>query len=155
MRYPCLCGGLLVLALPALAQTITTVAGNSTWSNQLLDFTLDAAGNLYVADAVRSYIYKVTPQGVTTNFAGNGTRNFGGDGGPATSAALSLPSGVAIGADGTMYIGDCGNHRIRKVAPNGIITTFAGTTFGFSGDGAQASAAKLNCPSAIRLDAKG
>ena len=146
----------LTAALPARPQTITTVAGNSTWSNQLVDLSLDASGNIYVADASRSVIHKITPQGVTTDVAGNGTRGYSGDGGPATSATLALPSGIAVAADGTMYIGDCANERIRKVAPNGIITTIAGTgAFGFSGDGQAATAARLNCPSAIRLDPAG
>jgi uncharacterized protein (TIGR03437 family) len=145
------------LAVTALAQNISTVGGNSTWSTQIFNVALDSAGNLYVPDSTKAYVYKITPQGITTNFAGTGSASAAlGDGGPATSAGLSFPRGVAVGADGSVYIGDCGHERIRKVAPNGTISTFAGTgTFGFAGDGQAATAARLNCPEALALDAKG
>ncbi len=145
---------LFLLSLPALAQTITTVAGNSSWG-QVYNVAVDGAGNMYIADASRSYLYKVDPSGVTTVLAGIGRASFSGDGGPSTAAALSSPNGAAVGPDGSIYIADCGNDRIRRIAPNGTITTIAGSVGGFSGDGGPATAARLNCPVSIVFDAAG
>jgi len=83
--------------------------------------------------------------GVISTVAGNGSAGFTGDGGPATSAKLSDPSGVAIDGAGNIYIADDSNNRIRKVSPNGTITTVAGTGIaGYSGDGGPATDAQLN-----------
>src|SRR2546427_2193580 len=85
-----------------------------------------------------------------------GTRGFAGDGGPATSALLNDPKAVAVDTAGSLYIADTGNHRIRKVASNGIITTIAGSgTIGFSGDGGPAVAAELNFPQGVAVDSAG
>jgi uncharacterized protein (TIGR03437 family) len=93
-----------------------------------------------------------------TTVAGNGTfgtQGFGGDAGPATSAKLSSPWGVAVDASGNMFIADYGNHRIRKVS-NGVITTVAGNgTIGFSGDGGAATSAQLNYPLGVAIDSSG
>jgi sugar lactone lactonase YvrE len=88
---------------------------------------------------------------------GNGTWwAFCGDGGPATSACLSTPSGIALAADGSLFIADTGNQRIRKVDPAGTITTVAGNgTAGFCGDGGPAASACLYSPTAVVLDASG
>ena len=89
-------------------------------------------------------------------FAGTGINGFSGDGGPAANAQLNSPMGVARGPDGSLYICDSGNHRIRKVTPAGIISSFAGTGGpGWSGDGGPATAAKLNEPYEVRFDAAG
>lgn len=81
---------------------------------------------------------------------------FSGDGGFATQAQLSDPTGISRGSDGALYICDTANHRIRKVSPDGKITTIAGTGEpGWSGDGGQATAAKLNEPYEVRSDAAG
>ncbi len=83
------------------------------------------------------------PDGIITTVAGNGMAGFSGDGGLATAARL-IPSGVAVGPDGSLYIADYGNNRIRRVGPDGIITTVAGNDMtGFSGDGGLATAASL------------
>jgi len=149
---------LLVMAVVGAtnAQTVTTVAGNSTWG-QIYDVTLDSAGNIYAPDAYNHVVYKVDKLGATTILAGtSGKAGYAGDGALATSALLNGPTGVAIGADGSFYISDTNNQRIRKIASNGIITTFAGTgTSGFSGDGGQASAAKLYQPGHSAFDAAG
>jgi len=88
--------------------------------------------------------------------AGNGTKGFAGDGGAAVDAQLNGPTGVLRGPDGSLYICDTTNHRIRKVAPDGLITTLAGTgEKGWSGDGGPATAAKLDEPYEVRLDAAG
>ncbi|MBI2566642.1 MAG: hypothetical protein HYV63_06380, partial [Candidatus Schekmanbacteria bacterium] len=84
--------------------------------------------------------------------AGTGTAGAGGDGGPAGEAELNGPSGVAAGPDGALYIADTGNHRVRRVRPDGIIETFAGTdTAGYSGDGGPATAARLTLPVAVEV----
>lgn len=89
-------------------------------------------------------------------FAGNGTKGAGGDGGPATAAQLADPGGIARGPDGALYICDTANHRIRRVARDGTITTFAGTgTKGHAGDGGLATAAQLADPYEVRFDRTG
>ena len=103
-------------------------------------------GNVYVADDSlgNNLVFKVDSQGVLMVVAGNGTFGFSGDGGPATSASLDSPGGVAVDAAGNLYIADCGNERIRKVTPGGVISTVAGNgTAGYSGDGGPAASAAL------------
>jgi len=96
------------------------------------------------------------PSLVISNFAGNGTKGFSGDGGPATEAQLNFPTGISREPDGALYICDTLNHRIRKVSRDGIITTIAGTGVGgWSGDGGPATSAKLNEPYEIRFDSRG
>jgi hypothetical protein len=114
----------------------------------------DAAGNLFIADANRNQILEVTLAGNLTIVAGSGVQGFAGDGGPATAAQLNAPQGVAVAADGTVYIADTGNQRIR-VMRSDEITTFAGTDMGFSGDGGPASAAMFNQPVAVAMDPAG
>ena len=92
-------------------------------------------------------------QGIITTVAGNGTAGFGGDGGPATSASLNFPTSVAVDQSGNLYIADMWNHRIRKVSPDGIITTVAGNgTRGFSGDGDLATKAAAELDAFVDLD---
>ena len=91
-----------------------------------------------------------------STFAGNGTKGSAGDKGPATAAQLADPGGIARGPDGALYICDTANNRIRKVARDGRITTFAGTSEkGYSGDGGPATAAKLSDPYEVRFDRAG
>ena len=117
---------------------------------------LDSAGNLYIADRNNQRIRKVSATGVVTTVAGTGTLGAGGDGGPATAAQLNRPEDVAVDSSGNLYIADTFNYRIRKVDSSGNISTVAGTgTSGFSGDGAAATAAKLNRPRGVALDAAG
>ena len=93
------------------------------------DVALDDDGNLYIADSGNSRIRLVSPDGIITTVVGNGDFDFSGDGGPATSATLNFPKGVAVNSAGNIYIADTGNHRVRKVSSNGIITTVAGDGF--------------------------
>jgi secreted PhoX family phosphatase len=89
-------------------------------------------------------------------YAGNGSNAFGGDGGPATSAALRYPYAVAIDTSGNLYISDGHNHRIRKVYTNGTILTVAGNgSYQFSGDNGPATSAGFNSPAAIAFDTSG
>lgn len=150
---------------------ITTVAGNgapgffgdggpATAANlsSPAAVTLDAAGNLYIADTDNHCVRKVSAgTGVITTVAGYGDMAFGGDGGPATLASMNQPMGVAVDGAGNLYIADFGNHRIRKVAAGtGIISTFAGNGNAmFYGDGGAATSAGLFYPSGVAVDGSG
>jgi uncharacterized protein (TIGR03437 family) len=97
----------------------------------------------------------VTPGGLITTVAGNGTAGYSGDGGPATNAALNAPEGLAIDNAGNLFIADQFNQRIRKVS-NGIITTVAGNgSAGYAGDGGPAVSAELAGPAGMSVDAAG
>ncbi len=130
----------------------------------------DSSGNLYVADTEENILFdlyakddrirKISPGGIITSVAGYdpqaGQDQYSGDGGPATAAQLNNPQGVAVDAAGNLYIADYGNYRIRKVSPDGTITTIAGNgTQGHSGDGGLATSAQLNAPRGIAVDASG
>ena len=116
---------------------------------------IDSAGNVYIADLYGHRIRKVDTEGIITTFAGTGEAGDAdkdgdiGDGGPATSAQLHYPAGLAFDADDNLYIADAGNSRIRKVTRMGedyIITTFAGSERSFSGDDGPAAEAQLSSP---------
>ena len=131
----------------------TSAELNSPW-----DPTVDAAGNLYIADTANNRIRKVdATTGIISTVAGNGHFGYGGDGGPATSAEIAYPYGVTADAAGNLYIADNGNNRVRRVdASTGIIATVAGDgTFAFSGDGGPATKAGVKNPVSIALDALG
>ncbi len=117
---------------------------------------LDAGGNLYVADSENYRIRKIDPQGIITTAAGTGVWGFSGDGGPAVAAQISFPVGLDVDANGNLYFADFANHRIRRVDPQGIVVTVAGTGIrGFSGDGGPAFNARLNAPADVALDSNG
>jgi sugar lactone lactonase YvrE len=115
---------------------------------------VDAAGNLYIADSGNNRVLKVS-NGVVATVAGNGIYGYSGDNGPATSAQLYAPDGIAVDGAGNLYIADIGNYRIRKVS-NGVITTVAGNgTYGYDGDNGPAAHAQLGTPSGVAVDAAG
>ena len=104
---------------------------------------------MYIPDWQNNRIRKVATNGIITTVAGKNGNGFSGDGGMATNACLNQPQGVAFDAAGNLFIADWQNHRIRKVATNGIITTVAGNGIsGYSGDGGVATDASLNAPRA-------
>jgi len=112
-------------------------------------------GNVYIADTHNARIREIS-QGNMFTIAGNGTVGYGGDGGPATSAELSQPSGVAIDGSGNIYIADYGNYSVRRIDTKGNISTYAGTgVWGFSGDGGPAAKASLAAPYALAFDSAG
>ncbi|MGA8541842.1 MAG: Ig-like domain repeat protein [Terriglobales bacterium] len=112
----------------------------------------DGAGNLYIADAAGDVVLMLDTSGILTTVAGTGEQGFGGDGASATAAQLDTPTGLAVDANGNLYISDAHNDRIRKVS-GGIITTIAGSgVTGFAGDGASALLAELSLPGAITVD---
>lgn len=148
--------------------TITVVAGTGTAGfsgdggpatsamfNRPEGLAVDTAGNVYVADSLNHRIRRISSTGTITTFAGNGAPGSLGDGGPATSASLSFPRGVSVDGNGNVYIADAFNFRIRRVSPDGVITTVAGTFAGFLGDGGPAAKAQLKTPVDLAADAAG
>jgi uncharacterized protein (TIGR03437 family) len=147
---------------------ISTVAGNGTPGytgdgsaatsatlSSPVAVAVDAAGNLYIADYNNHAVRKVSG-GTISTLAGNGTPGYSGDGGLGKNAQLNLPSGIALDAQGNVYVADSGNHVVRKISPAGTITTFAGTgVSGNLGDGGLATAAELASPAGISMDAQG
>ncbi|MEZ0609587.1 hypothetical protein ACAW74_13810 [Fibrella sp. WM1] len=152
--------------------TISTIAGNGVENpmgtgdgglavNAALyrpnDVALDSRGTIYICTG--NLIRRVTPDGIISTFAGNNSAGFSGDGGPATNASLNAPAGIAIDKYDNVFIADLGNFRIRKVTPNGLITTIAGNgspgpTRGGGGDGGPASQASV-CPYRVAVDSAG
>jgi sugar lactone lactonase YvrE len=128
----------------------------SAMLSTVFQIAFDANGSLFVADNGNSRIRVVSPSGVISTVAGNGTLGYSGDGGPAQAAALSAPAGLAVDPSGNLYIADTGNHVIRLVDTSGTIHTIAGNgTAGFSGDGGPALSAQLNNPQSVAVDAGG
>ena len=113
-------------------------------------------GTLVIADSGNQRIRTVTPDGRIHTIAGTGARGYSGDGGPATSATLDQPRGVAIAGDGSIYFSDAGNNAVRHIAPDAIITTIAGTGLpGYSGDGGPATSARLFNPAGLDIAPEG
>ena len=149
--------------------TISTFAGNGTsgfngdgtaTAKQVSSpyaVTVDSSGNVFIADYGNLRIRKVDTGGTMTTVAGNGLLGFLGDGGPATAALLNFPRAVAVDGVGNLIIADTGNNRVRLVEKRtGRITTVAGgASAGFLGDGGAATAALLNQPFGVAVNAAG
>ena len=149
--------------------TIQTIAGNGSAgfvgdsgdpaASQLNSpgaVALDSKGNLYIADTGNHRIRMISGSAITT-IAGNGTLGYSGDGAAATAAMLNAPSGLAFDSKDTLYIADTGNNVIRKITGANITTVagISGQGGGYGGDGAAATSANLNGPTAVLLDAAG
>ncbi|MBX2906827.1 MAG: Ig-like domain-containing protein [Taibaiella sp.] len=152
--------------------TMTTIAGNGSSSSSgdggaataagvdlPMGIAVDGSNNVYVAEWAGRRIRKINAAtGIITTVAGNGSYTSAGDGGQATAAALQIPAGVAFDGSGNMYISEQGGHSIRKVnGATGVISTIAGNahTQGYTGDGGAATAAQLNNPVGMAVDAAG
>jgi len=117
---------------------------------------LDAEGRLYFCDSRNNVIRRIGTDGVIETIAGSGERGYSGDGGPALEARFALPMDLERLDDGTLLVADTENHVIRRIGPDGIITTLVGTaTRGFGGDGGPASLARLDGPMGVSVDADG
>jgi RHS repeat-associated protein len=150
--------------------TVTIVAGNGmqgysgdggpATSAELsfpVDLAVDDQGNLFIDDRDNNRIRKVSPDGIITTVAGNGVAGFSGDGGPAAAAEINDPEGIALDSQGDLYIADVTNERIRRVSPDGIITTIAGNgdTFHPAPDGQVAATASIVVEGGVRVDPQG
>jgi sugar lactone lactonase YvrE len=122
--------------------------------SQARGLAIDEQDNLYVAVSGSNRVQKIDPSGNVTTVAGEGTFGFAGDGALATSAWLAAPCGVSVDRAGALYISDTSNNRIRKVSPGGIISTVAGADH-YAGDGGPATAALLQYPRGVAVDATG
>ena len=134
------------------------VAATATRLNNPTGIAVDAAGNIFFSDRNNQRVRRVDAStGIITTVAGIGTVGFSGDGGSAASAQLTTPEGIALDADGNLFIADSNNHRVRRVdALTGTISTVAGNgTAGYSGDGAPAINASLYLPSGVAVDTGG
>lgn len=126
--------------------------GNQAQFYQPIGIDVDAAGNLYVADQLNHLIRKITPDGAVTTFAGSG--NSGSSNGTGILAEFSIPSGVALDALGNIYVADTGNNLIRKITPDGVVTTLAGSGQAGKTDGAGIDASFTEA-SNLTVDASG
>jgi uncharacterized protein (TIGR03437 family) len=134
---------------------ITTIATNQQL-NDPATILVDSSGNLYIADSAGLRVMKYSTDGTITFLAGSGNSGFSGDNGPAIDAALDHPQSIALDAAGYLYITDTYNSRIRKVSPDGIITTIAGAGIpAYSGDGGPATNAALYFPRGVAVNSAG
>ncbi len=121
------------------------------FEDSLGGIVVDKLGNVYFGDG--HYVRLVATDGTISTVAGGGTASPG-DGGPATQASLGIVNGIALDASGNLYF--CESNRIRKMTPDGTLTTFAGSAAsGYSGDGGPAAAALLAQPEGLAFDAQG
>ncbi len=110
-------------------------------------------GEIYISESAGSRVRRITPDGSVDTVLGTGVAGSSGDGGPGTSAEIDTPSGLALAPDGTLFVADLNGHRVRRLAPDGTVSTVAGTgSPGYSGDGGPASEAQLNSPSFLLLE---
>jgi len=142
----------------SMAWVVSTFAGDGSTVqfNQPYGVAVDSEGNVYVADSYNHRIRKITPVGVVSTLAGGGISGdaSGNTDGIGAAARFNYPSGVAVDSEGNVYVADTENHRIRKITPAGVVTTFAGTgTLGHT-DGS-GTAAQFNYLSGVAVDSEG
>jgi glucose/arabinose dehydrogenase len=148
---------LAVLAVVLIAGCSASAQPRATLSpTRPSSLAIGPKGQLYVADDARNQILQALPGGKFRVIAGTGRAGFTGDGGPAAKAELDDPGGMAIAPDGTIYLADTGNNRIRAIAPDGTIETVAGggQTPGWVAGGTKAAGATLDDPADVTLSAK-
>jgi hypothetical protein len=139
-----------------IISTVFTLPQQPGYFQYFEGLAIDSKDNLYAAEYRGSAVWKIAADGSAATIAGTGVPGFSGDGGPATAAQLNGPSGVTVGSDGSLYIADTMNQRVRRIAPDGTISTFAGTgVSGFSGDGGPATAAQFFLPAQTLFDSAG
>jgi sugar lactone lactonase YvrE len=155
-----------VMLTPVRGQqyVIATYAGGAPASPVgAMALAADAARNVYFVDgygfartpAGSNSVFKVDSTGTITRIAGNSRTGFSGDGGPGASASLYAPLAIAADGAGNVFVVDSGNQRVRRVSPDGTITTFAGGGTAVLGDGGPATAGTLNYPTSIAADSSG
>jgi uncharacterized protein (TIGR03437 family) len=167
IRTMCVVPALVAIPLAfATDYRIQTIAGSSFNGDggpasqaeigAIQGIAVDAAGNFYLSDTDHHRVRKVSSSGIISTVAGTGIAGFSGDGGIATAAQLNLPYGLAVDTAGNLYIADLGNNRIRRVAVDGKISTYAGGgTAGTSDEGSPAVSTALRTPRNVVLDAAG
>ena len=164
-------GNSIVRRIDAVTKVVSTVAGTPLVPGSLGDgglatlaqlnlpeaLAFDQEGDLLIADSGNNEIRKVdATTGVITTIAGDRSANYLGEGLQAKQSPLYNPTGVAVGADDSVYIADFGNQRVRRIASDGTLNTVAGNgTQGFAGDGGSAKSAELNLPAGVALDPAG
>ncbi len=157
----CAVVGLLLRAIPANAQTVSTLAGRGFFADgagSLARFrsptgvSVDGVGNVYVADQDNHRIRKVTSSGVVSTIAGNGYSGYAD--GIGSVAQFYSPTGIAVDGEGNVYVADQGNHRIRKITTSGVVSTLAGSGKAGYADGAGINA-QFNAPFGIAVDGGG
>lgn len=113
---------------------------------------VDATGNIYVADNGNNAIRKITPTGLVSTLAGNGTA--GKSEGSGKTASFNSPFGIAVDGGGNVYVADAGNNKIRKIIPDGTVSTFAGSGIKGAANGTGVNAS-FNTPAGLAVDALG
>ncbi|MDR3694169.1 hypothetical protein [Mucilaginibacter sp.] len=126
--------------------------GNAATFNQPQALTIDAGGNVYVADEGNNLIRKILPDGTVSTLAGSGAA--GAANGAGASASFDKPAGITVDASGNLYVGDSNNNLIRKITPAGVVSTYAGTGAKGSENGAL-TAATFNNPQGVAVDQYG
>jgi sugar lactone lactonase YvrE len=152
--------------LSSVSGTVTTFAGSATsgygdglgtaalFSNPA-GIASDANGNLYVSDSFNNRIRKIAPDGTVTTVAGNGTAGYNTTDTPAAEAEFYAPQGLAVDAQGNIFVADMGNNVIREITAGGVVKTVAGNGIAGYVDGAALTAAEFRSPVAVALDQNG